>query len=176
MTTTQPNLQPTLTGPNVLIRPLRADDWAELYAAAADPLIWEVHPVHDRWQEPVFRAFFEAGLATESGFTVIDRANGAIIGTSRYGGYDPIKREIEIGSTFIARSHWGGVTNAEMKRLMLDHAFTFVDCVIFQVGETNWRSQGAMKKIGGVLRDGFIDKVLHGVTYRHVVFEIRKPQ
>jgi RimJ/RimL family protein N-acetyltransferase len=176
MTSTQPNLQPTLTGPNVLIRPLRADDWAEMYAAASDPLIWEVHPVHDRWQEPVFRVFFEAALATESGFTIIDRANGAIIGTSRYGGYDPIRREIEIGWTFIARSHWGGVTNAEMKRLMLDHAFTFVDCVTFQVGETNYRSRGAMCKIGGVLRDETVDVVLNGATIRHVVFEICKQQ
>jgi RimJ/RimL family protein N-acetyltransferase len=61
--------------------------------------------------------------------------------------------EIEIGWTFIVRSHWGGPTNREVKRLMLDHAFTFVDTVIFWVGEENWRSQGAMTKIGGVKRD-----------------------
>ena len=63
---------------------------------------------------------------------------------------------------------------AELKRLMLDHAFTFVDCVTFQVGETNLRSQSAMRKIGGVLRDETSDVTLDGITYRHLIFEIRK--
>jgi hypothetical protein len=37
-----------------------------------------------------------------------------------------------------------------MKRLMLSHAFQFVDNVIFMVGSTNLRSQRAVEKIGGV--------------------------
>ena len=37
-----------------------------------------------------------------------------------------------------------------MKRLMLAHAFRFVDSVVFLVGPKNWRSQRAMEKIGGV--------------------------
>jgi RimJ/RimL family protein N-acetyltransferase len=37
-----------------------------------------------------------------------------------------------------------------MKRLMLSHAFKFVDNVIFFVGSTNLRSQRAVEKIGGV--------------------------
>ena len=78
----------------------------------------------------------------------------ASIGSSRYYGYEPELSEIEIGWTFLARSHWGGRANREVKRLMLDHAFTFVDTVIFWVGDENWRSQGAMTKIGGVKREG----------------------
>ena len=35
------------------------------------------------------------------------------------------------------RSHWGDATNREVKRLMLEHAFTFVDTVVFWVGEQN---------------------------------------
>ncbi len=85
-----------------------------------------------------------------------------------------------VTSAFVLRgwlwSGWGGATNAEVKRLMLDHAFTFVDCVTFQVGETNHRSRGAMCKIGGVLRDETIDVALNGVTIRHVVFEVCKPE
>jgi len=56
---------------------------------------------------------------------------------------------------------------------MLDHAFSFVDTVIFWVGEKNWRSQGAMKKIGGVLRDGLFTRELSG-TVPNVIFEISK--
>jgi RimJ/RimL family protein N-acetyltransferase len=79
-------------------------------------------------------------------------------GSSRYHGYAPELGEIEIGWTFVVRSHWGGATNREVKRLMLDHAFTFVDTAIFRVGDTNWRSQGAMTKIGGVKRNGLFTR------------------
>lgn len=169
-----PNFQPTLIGPRVLVRPVIPADWQGMFAAASDPEIWAVHPVRDRYTEPVFRAFFEGALASRSAFTFVDREQGAIIGSSRYYGYDPKLSEIEIGWTFLARSFWGGSYNAEVKKLMLDHAFTFVDTVVFWVGETNWRSQRAMEKIGGVRREGLQPRHLDGKTYHHVVFEIRK--
>jgi hypothetical protein len=84
---------------------------------------------------------------------VIDRKTPKIIGSSRYFGFEPTKREIEIGWTFLARSHWGGNYNKELKRLMLDHAFRFVESVVFLIGPTNVRSQKAVEKIGGVLRE-----------------------
>jgi hypothetical protein len=34
-----PDLQPTLLGDTVIIRPLRNDDWAQMFEAASDPLI-----------------------------------------------------------------------------------------------------------------------------------------
>jgi hypothetical protein len=77
--------QPTLNGVLVRLRPLRADDFADLYAVAADPFVWEQHP------------------------------------------------EIEIGWTFLARSHRGGRHNGEVKQLMLRHAFRFVASVVFFV-------------------------------------------
>ena len=80
----------------------------------------------------------------------IDSTDGQAIGSSRFHGYDSEKSEIEIGWTFLARSRWGGVYNREMKRLMLRHAFRFVNCVVFLVGPQNVRSQRAMEKIGGV--------------------------
>ena len=61
--------------------------------------------------------------------------------------------EIEIGWTFLERACWGGTYNGEMKQLMLDHAFRFVNRVVFLVGPQNVRSQRAVEKIGGV-RDG----------------------
>lgn len=38
------NLQPTLTGSLVELRPLRADDWTALYAVASEPVLWAQHP------------------------------------------------------------------------------------------------------------------------------------
>jgi RimJ/RimL family protein N-acetyltransferase len=146
------DLQPTLEGERVLLRPLRPDDFDALYAVARDPLIWEQHPASDRWQEPVFRKFFADALASGGAFLVIDRRTGEVVGSSRYHGYDAEKREVEIGWTFLARSHWGGHFNHEMKRLMLDHAFGFVDTVVFFVGVDNVRSQTAVERIGAVRR------------------------
>jgi RimJ/RimL family protein N-acetyltransferase len=144
-----------------------------MFAAAADPEIWWLHPVRDRYTESVFRAFFDGAIACGSAFAFVDRKSCKIIGSSRYHGYDPAASEIQIGWTFLARAYWGGSFNLEIKQLMLEHAFTFVDTVVFWVGETNWRSQRAMEKIGGVRRAGIHTRVLDGKPRAHVVFEIR---
>jgi RimJ/RimL family protein N-acetyltransferase len=143
-------LQPTLKGDLLELRPLRPEDFDALYAVAADPLIWEQHPMKDRYQEDVFRAFFRDALASGGALIAMDSKDGRVIGSSRFHGYDSEKGEIEIGWTFLARSHWGGIYNREMKQLMLQHAFRFVKSVVFLVGPQNWRSQRAMEKIGGV--------------------------
>jgi RimJ/RimL family protein N-acetyltransferase len=119
-----------------------------LFAVASDPLIWEQHPEPDRYSEPVFRKFFGGGMESGGAFIVLDRRNGRVIGSSRFAEYDDAKSEIEIGWTFLARSHWGGRYNGEMKRLMLEHAFRFVQRVIFRVGPNNRRSQQALENIG----------------------------
>jgi len=143
-------LQPTLTSEILELRPLRADDFEQLYAVASDPLIWEQHPNSDRCQRDVFRKFFDDALQSGGALIAIDQKDNRVIGSSRFHCYDPERSEIEIGWTFLARSHWGGVYNGEMKRLMLTHAFKFVDNVIFFVDSNNLRSQRAVQKIGGV--------------------------
>ena len=142
-------LQPTLTSDILEVRPLHADDWEELSAVASDPLIWAQHPSSDRYKPEVFRKFFDEALESGSAFVVLDRKSGRMIGSSRFHCYDLERSEIEIGWTFLARSHWGGAYNGELKRLMLAHAFKFVDNVIFFIGSTNLRSQRALEKIGG---------------------------
>jgi RimJ/RimL family protein N-acetyltransferase len=144
------DLQPVLTGDLLKLRPLYPEDFDALFAVAADPLIWEQHPAKDRYQEEVFRAFFRGALESGGALIVIDKIDGRIIGSSRFYAYDEKRREVEIGWTFLARSHWGGRYNGEIKRLMLQHAFEFVDRVLFLVGLHNRRSQRALEKIGGV--------------------------
>jgi len=144
------DLQPTLKGERIHLRPLRAEDFNNLYAVASDPLIWEQHPVRDRYKEDVFRSFFREALESGGALIAIDANDGQVIGSSRFHGYNEKADEIEIGWTFLARSHWGGVYNGEMKRLMLQHAFRFVKNVIFLVGPENFRTQKAVVKIGGI--------------------------
>ena len=167
--------QPVLEGERLLLRPLSADDWEALFAVASDPEIWAIHPQHDRWQEPVFRAYFADALKQGGALVVIDKASGAIVGGSRMQAYDPADGgSVEIGWTFLARSHWGGAFNRELKRLMLGHALKFVERVDFRIGEDNLRSRRAMEKIGGRLSDrsDIVDTASGPV--RHVIYEITR--
>lgn len=133
-----------------MLRPLEQDDYADLRAAASDPLIWEQHPDKTRSDPAGFRRFFDEAMASGGALIAIDNATGAVIGSSRFHGYDREADEVEIGWTFLARSHWGGRYNGEMKRLMLTHAFRFVGRVVFLVGPDNIRSQRAVERIGAV--------------------------
>ncbi|MDQ3119764.1 MAG: GNAT family N-acetyltransferase, partial [Verrucomicrobiota bacterium] len=128
-----------------------------LYAVASDPLIWEQHPNNDRYKEEVFREFFRVAMDSGGAFVVIDNKEGRVIGSSRFYGYEEEKSEVEIGWTFLARSHWGGIYNKELKQLMLRHAFRFVQSVIFLIGPKNLRSQKAVEKIGAVRNGSRID-------------------
>src|SRR5690349_19987385 len=109
-------LQPTLQGGLVELRPLRTEDFEVLYEVAADALIWEQHPASDRYKREVFREFFREAMVSGVAFMVTDAKTGKVIGSSRYNGYSEEKSEVEIGWTFLARSHWGGAHNGEMKR------------------------------------------------------------
>jgi N-acetyltransferase len=163
--------QPTLKGELLQLRPLRPEDFDDLFAVASDPLIWEQHPVKERYREEVFQEFFRDALESGGSLIAIDSKDGQVIGSSRFHGYDEAKSEIEIGWTFLARSHWGGIYNREMKQLMLQHAFQFVNRVIFLIGVRNLRSQRAMEKIGGLRvgsrldagdRESFVYQVTRG--------------
>lgn len=161
--------QPTLTGTLLALRPLRPDDFDALFAVASDPLIWEQHPNSDRYQHDVFRQFFDDALESGGALVVLDRATGQMIGSSRFHEYDEQASVVEIGWTFLARSHWGGTYNGEMKRLMLQHAFRFVRRVIFVIGPENRRSRRAVEKIGGVLAgsgpgDDGRERVIYEIT------------
>lgn len=143
-------LQPTLVGETIMVRPMTELDVEPLYAVASDPAIWAMHPESTRWQREVFRRFADGALASGGGLVVARRDTGALVGASRYYDWDAGERSVVIGFTFLARAHWGDGTNAELKRLMLDHAFTFADTVWFHVGEHNLRSRRAVEKLGAV--------------------------
>lgn len=168
-------LQPHLIGELLELRALTPDDWDSLFAVASDPAIWEQHPARDRYKEEVFKEFVREALESGGAFVVIDRKTREIIGSSRYFGFDPAKREVEIGWTFLACTYWGGKYNGELKRLMLDHAFRFVESVVFLVGPTNVRSHKAMEKIGGIMIEPR-GKTISGKTVKQVVYQIKKPK
>ena len=168
--------QPVLDGERLYLRPLTAADWGALYGVASDKLLWEKHPSHDRWQEPVFRAFFDDALEKGGGLAIVDKASGAVIGSSRFQFCDRKEEDgaLEIGWSFLARPYWGLGYNAEFKRLMLEHAFRTVDRVVFRVGADNVISRKAMANIGGRLTDKTWIEERVGRPVEHVQFEITR--
>ena len=121
----------------------------------------------------MFRRWFEDALASGGALVAVECGHGRIIGTSRFEGYDPAQSEVEIGWTFLARSHWGGPYNREMKRLMVEHAFQAVATVVFRVHSLNLRSQRAVEKLGAARTGTEVDPEGRGLNY---VFRLEAPR
>ncbi len=144
------NLQPTLQNELVIAIPLQQAHFDLLFAAASDPLIWEQHPNKNRYQLADFTNYFEGALKSGGAFLIKDVVTDEVIGSTRF--YDFIENEIEhsitIGYTFYIRSHWGTGHNHSLKKIMLNHAFQYVDMVNFYIGALNKRSQISIERLG----------------------------
>ncbi len=165
--------QPVLEGERLQLRPLRPDDWPGLQAIASDPQVWELHPQPLRWCEPALSAYFAGLIDGKGALAVVEKSTGALIGASRYQyGSEADGGTIEIGATMLARSHWGGETNREMKRLMIAHALQHVATVEFWAWQDNARSCRALEKIGARLTERVEDVEIDGRIFPHAVFAI----
>ena len=169
---TEIDLQPALTGPTLRLRPLREDDFDALHQAASDPKIWEQHPDSERYKRDLFRErYFLGALESHGALAIVDNARNRVIGSSRYYDWDASTSQISIGYTFIEREYWGNGTNRELKDLMLNHVFQWVDIVWFHVGETNLRSRRAVEKLGAVLSHSE-DRVLDDIPYTQLFYKL----
>ena len=169
------NLQPFLESTLLKIRPLRAEDHDDLFLAASDPLIWELHPQKDRYQSEVFRKFFEEALQSKGALAIIDPLTSEIIGTSRFYEYSEEDSSIIIGYTFLTRKYWGGRHNRDLKKLMVNYALKFVKTTFFHVGLGNLRSQKAMLKIGGINTGIQEIPVSYAPPKKSYVYKIERP-
>lgn len=168
------DLQPTLRGELLELKPLSTTDFSVLYAVASDPLVWEQHPHKERYQPSVFESFFEQAIQSGGALIASRRDTNQVIGSSRFYDFNPSKKQIAIGYTFLARECWGHTFNREMKHLMLHHAFRFVDSVIFHIGETNIRSQRAIEKIGATLIERAPHQLPDGTPYMELLYQIQR--
>jgi RimJ/RimL family protein N-acetyltransferase len=134
----------------LVLEPLQSSHFEVLFQAASDPLIWEQHPMKLRYQEPVFREYFDSAILSKGALLVRDSQTDEVAGCSRYYDFDSENSTVKIGYTFLTRKYWGGKYNGALKSVMLTYAFQFVDRVLFEVGSNNMRSQKAMEKIGGL--------------------------
>ena len=170
------DIQPVLANELLILRPLREEDFDNLFKVASDPLIWEQHPMKDRSQRNGFDIFFREAMESKGAFVIIDQKTGEIIGTTRFHLVNETMNAIEIGWTFLARKYWGGEFNKSMKLLMIDYAFNYVDDIIIYVNENNIRSQKAVEKIGGKRIKALGDLHLSTRPNSTVIFRINKTQ
>ena len=160
----------------VIAQPLTETDFARLYNAASDPMIWEQHPNKNRYQQKEFENYFKGAIASGGAFLVRDAQTDEVIGSSRYSDYDAEKNIVSIGYTFLIRSHWGNGHNYALKQLMLDHIFQFVDTVTFYIGAVNKRSQISIERFGAV-KTGEVEMAYYGEAAKlDYVYAITKEQ
>lgn len=169
------NVQATLENENVKLVPLNPNDLEELFSVASDPKIWEQHPNKDRYQREVFEKFFQGAIESKGAFKIMDKSSNEVAGSTRFYDYNPKENSIFIGYTFYATKFWGSKLNPQVKKLMLDYIFQFVDKVNFHVGKDNIRSQKAMEKLGAKKVDEVNVAYFGEPEKLNVVFEIDKP-
>lgn len=158
-----PALEPvTLEGSFVRLEPMTMEHHAGLVAVGLEPDIWRLTVANVRTPEEM-RSYMESALRLQAEgsslpFVTIERSSGRIVGSTRFGNYDPLNRRIEIGWTWLAQAWQRTATNTEAKYLMLTHAFERLECVRVELKTDvlNRPSRNAMMRIGakeeGILR------------------------
>ena len=168
------DLQPILENELVRISPLKSTDLEPLYEVVKDPMIWEQHPCK-RYVRTEFEKFFSESLKSHGALTIFDKLTDNIIGSSRFKKVEGFSSGVEIGWTFLSRDYWGGQYNKVVKESMIEHAFKYVDNVIFYIDKNNIRSQKAVEKINGqrIEKSDYIK--LPGASPGNFTFVIKKP-
>lgn len=155
-------LQPvTLEGKWVRLEPLSLAHADQLAVLAADPEVTRYLP-GPAGSRPGVCAWIEAALRNQAmenelPFTIIDRASGSAIGSTRIMDIRREHRGVEIGYSWLGRAWWRTVANSEAKYLLLLHLFESVGCirVALKTDLLNERSQRAIERLGAV-REGVL--------------------
>ncbi|WP_374459462.1 GNAT family N-acetyltransferase [Chryseobacterium taeanense] len=142
------SIQTLLENQDYQLIPLQQGDFESLYEVASDPEVWKQHPNKDRYQKEVFETFFKGAMESRGAFKIIEKSTGKVLGSTRFYDYNNEESSIFIGYTFYGTESWGKGINPQIKKLMMDYIFQFVETVYFHVGKDNIRSRTAMEKLG----------------------------
>lgn len=152
---------------------LNESDFPELFKLASDPLVWEQHPNKNRYQLSEFQNYFKGAMDSKGAYKILHKKSNQIMGCTRYYDFDPSDNSILIGYTFLGRPFWNQGFNQELKKLMVQHAFTFVDVVRFHIGTTNFRSQKSIEKFGAI-KVGELDIAYFGEpSKKNFIYEVK---
>ncbi|NUT56329.1 MAG: GNAT family N-acetyltransferase [Thermoleophilia bacterium] len=145
---------PTLEGELVRLEPMTAEHEEGLWEASRDARTWTWLSVlkpetRDEMREYVAAAIANRDAGEELPLATVRRADGRVVGSTRYLALRPEHRSVEIGWTWLAPEAWGTGVNVEAKLLMLEHAFERLGClrVELKTDAGNERSRGAMEAL-----------------------------
>lgn len=151
MTAIQPT---TLEGDRVRLEPLRLEHTDALCRIGLDADLWRWTVSRISTKEEM-RAYVETALREQAEgkslpFVTIEKASGAIVGSTRFGNIDSGNARVEIGWTWVARDWQRSFVNTEAKLLMLRFAFETLRCnrVELKTDKLNARSSHAILRIG----------------------------
>lgn len=146
----------TLEGRHVRLEPLEDRHAKDLWASASEHDIWTYMGTHVA-RLPDLEAWIAARRAglrdlTALPFLMRDVHTGKAFGSTSLFEIDPENRSVEVGHTWIGRTHRRTIANTEVKFLMLRHAFEALGArrVQMKCDVRNVRSRQAMERIGAV--------------------------
>lgn len=168
----------TLGGEHVQLEPMREAHHAALAEVGLDEDLWKWIPVPVRTPEEM-KAYVDAALAEQARgmslpFTIVERATGNVIGSTRYANIERTHRRVEIGWTWVGRPWQRTAVNTECKYMLLKHAFETLGCIRVELktDSLNERSRAAILRIGakeeGVFRNHMITasgRIRHSVYF-----------
>lgn len=142
-----------LEGERVRLEPLTPAHLHQLVAACNDDALWEFTFRANLFaQEETAKRLIADAIEDPHtvAFVVVDKATNTVIGSTRYFDIEEQHRKLEIGWTFIARSHWRTHVNTECKLLLLRYAFETWNAARVQLKAeaVNQRSRNAILRLG----------------------------
>lgn len=168
----------TLSGEYVQLEPMLPAHRAALAEAGLDEELWRWIPDPVRTPEEM-SAYVDVALAdlargVSLPFTIVERASGKVIGSTRYANIERVHRRVEIGWTWVATPWQRTSVNTECKYLLLRHAFETLGCIRVELKTDllNEKSRKAIARIGareeGVFRNHMITstgRIRHSVYF-----------
>lgn len=173
-----------LEGQKVKLVPLEKSHKAGLLKAAADGKLWELWftsvPSSKTIDGYIEHALHQKQNGSEFPLVILDKNNGAIIGSTRFYNAQPEHRRLEIGYTWYAKKYQRTGVNTECKYLLLKYSFEDLNCIAVQF-MTDWhnlRSRAAIARLGakqdGILRNHRLNA--DGSNRDSVVFSITEQE
>jgi N-acetyltransferase len=155
------DIQPTLTGPTIELRPLQLSHQEALVDAASDGELWTmkvtVVPGPETAGQYIATALAGLQAGTVMPFVIVKRKTGQVVGSTRFWKIDRVNRKLEIGHSWLSASVQRSGVNTEAKYLLLTYAFDAMNAVRvqFTTDELNEKSRAAILRIGA-MQEGIV--------------------
>jgi RimJ/RimL family protein N-acetyltransferase len=143
-----------LEGMFVRLEPMALGHVDALWETGSDESLWRLIPTSVRSRDDMLR-YVETALDDQKRgvalpFVTVERSEGNVVGSTRFGNIDVNNRRAEIGWTWVSPAWQRTAVNTEAKLLMLTHAFEVWKCVRVELKTDvlNEKSRNAILRLG----------------------------